>query len=1257
MAEFNYVVTAQRPTAVTSSVVGCFTGKKQRNLIVAKCTRLEVYLLAPEGLQLVLDVDVYGRIAAMGLFSPPNRKMVHKGTGTENTGKQMLYILTEHYKLSVVKYDEDTGELVTVAKGTVEDSIGRQSDSGQIGILDPLNRCIALSLYDGMLKLIPILYSTGHLGEAYNVRLQEFQIIDVKFLYGGVSSPGFDASTNTASTTNLTGAAKTRAEKANLGANLGLGSSIVVAALSQDIKEKRHVRIYEVSLEKKDLNFESPLFQYEDVDPGANMIVPLPPPIGGLLVIGMMEIAHIGRNTEIKKINISTTRFNACGMIDSTRFILSDHMGVMYLLMLQHDGGEGSGSTATAPTVAGQPGARLTHMTFERLGVTSGASTLSYLDNGVVFVGSLGGDSQLVELTKEPQEEDKSHVKVLESWPNLGPIVDLAVVDLERQGQGQGQVVTCSGICKDGSLRIIRNGIGINETATIELPGMKGIWSMKSDAADEFDTFLVVTFVAETRVLAITDDELDEVMIDGFEPNDMTVLCGNCCHGQLLQVTQKTVRLVDGKSQACVAEWRPPALSDQANVVINMASMNDDQVLLATGGGRVILVAIGKDSLDAIMTREMPTEVACVYIGRAPSTATSMPLVAAVGLWSNEAHVVSVPGLETITKEHVGGDSAGIIPRSILMCTLEDVHYLLCALGDGHLFSFTVKLSAAEGAGGISLINKKSMVLGSQPITLSAFNALPPTSKAPTAAGVGTKTSSSGKDTVMDGQEDNREGAVTNIFACSDRPAVVHSSNRKQLLYSNVNMHEITMMCPFHCSSFPNSLALANEKSLTIGTIESVQKLHIRTVPLGEQPRRIVHIEHARCFAVCCARDVFPPNAARAGASDALSCVTYCQVTVRLIDDQQFDTVDTFELLRDEDIVSCLYAQLEDDPEHYFIVGTAIVDVMESDVNEGRILVFSIDNDRKLKLVHAKQVGGSCYNLNAFSGGKLVAGLGGTINLYRWRDAANPTNGVADAVGTASAPGEPMAAAGPTSSGVGKELVWECSHSGHIIPLYVETRGDFIVCGDVMKSISLLMYDKTKGKIVERARDHNANYMTAVAVLDDDVFLGAENSFNIFTVMKNAEAASDEDRNRLDVVGEFHLGEFVNRFRKGSLVMRLPDSELSNQPTLVFGTINGVIGVIVGLTLQQYQFLEQLQHHLRTFVRGVAGLSSLEWRKFSNERRNVDSRGFIDGNLIESFVELSADVQQQIVDLMNAPDGKLSVPEICDRLFEYSRLH
>lgn len=67
---------------------------------------------------------------------------------------------------------------------------------------------------------------------------------------------------------------------------------------------------------------------------------------------------------------------------------------------------------------------------------------ITYLDNGVVFIGSRLGDSQLVKLNSE-KDSNGSFTTVMQSFNNLGPIVDMVVVDLEKQGQGQ--LVTCSG--------------------------------------------------------------------------------------------------------------------------------------------------------------------------------------------------------------------------------------------------------------------------------------------------------------------------------------------------------------------------------------------------------------------------------------------------------------------------------------------------------------------------------------------------------------------------------------------------------------------------------------------------------------------------------------------------------------------------------------------------------------------------------------------------------------------------------------------
>lgn len=63
----------------------------------------------------------------------------------------------------------------------------------------------------------------------------------------------------------------------------------------------------------------------------------------------------------------------------------------------------------------------------------------------------------------------------------------------------------------------------------------------------------------------------------------------------------------------------------------------------------------------------------------------------------------------------------------------------------------------------------------------------------------------------------------------------------------------------------------------------------------------------------------------------------------------------------------------------------------------------------------------------------------------------------------------------------------------------------------------------------------------------------------------------------MQTIGEYHLGEFVNRFSHGSLVMQTADAESARIPTVLFGTINGVIGVVASLPPDMYNLLERLQ--------------------------------------------------------------------------------
>jgi DNA damage-binding protein 1 len=63
------------------------------------------------------------------------------------------------------------------------------------------------------------------------------------------------------------------------------------------------------------------------------------------------------------------------------------------------------------------------------------------------------------------------------------------------------------------------------------------MWSLRSSTDDPFDTFLVVSFISETRILAMNlEDVLEETEIDGFFSQVQTLFCHDAVYNQLVQV-------------------------------------------------------------------------------------------------------------------------------------------------------------------------------------------------------------------------------------------------------------------------------------------------------------------------------------------------------------------------------------------------------------------------------------------------------------------------------------------------------------------------------------------------------------------------------------------------------------------------------------------------------------------------------------------------------------------------------------------------
>jgi DNA damage-binding protein 1 len=87
----------------------------------------------------------------------------------------------------------------------------------------------------------------------------------------------------------------------------------------------------------------------------------------------------------------------------------------------------------------------------------------------------------------------------------------------------------------------------------------------------------------------------------------------------------------------------------------------------------------------------------------------------------------------------------------------------------------------------------------------------------------------------------------------------------------------------------------------------------------------------------------------------------------------------------------------------------------------------------------------------------------------------------------------------------------------------------------------------------------------------------------------------------------------------------------------------------------QFAFYQKVQLAMTKVIHGVGGFSHAQWRCFCNERKqqaSTEARNFLDGDLIEQFLDLKRDKMEEV-----AAQVSVHVDELCKRIEELQRLH
>ncbi|EPX70538.1 damaged DNA binding protein Ddb1 [Schizosaccharomyces octosporus yFS286] len=630
----SYVSYIHKPSSVRHAVVCQFVDSVSCNVIIAKTNCVEIYEYSDENnLQLITFTNIFGRIVGLKAFRPALSSTDH------------IIIATDSFHYFTIFWDSENQ---TIANGMkIQDCSVRslrESQSGPLLLVDPFQRVVCLHIYQGLLTIIPIINSKkrrlnstdGFLHDNFNVRIKELDVVDICMLH----TP----------------------------------SVPTLAVLYRDSKSVVHLSTYTINVRECEID-EDNLYCH-DIEEGKLIAHSN----GGVFVFGEMYVYYISKELKASKSLLSYPISAFTGVLvsdpledlfsikyDPNHFFVTDESGLIYHFYSEFS----------------QDGLK---MDLEKLGESSIATCMVSLPHNKVFLGSHYGDSAVLQLDNPGLANQGLNIQTLQVFPNIAPISDFIV---EHESSGSS-IITCSGAYKDGSLRVLKNTVPIQDVGIIEMDSIKEVFSVSFHA--DYDNYIIISFPSETRVLHVSS-EGEFSICDELSCDSSTLSVGIVDEGnQILQVTASGLRLFDGMK---LMSWSPEANITSGNMYKNL-------VCVALTGGTLIFLRM----LEEIARFQCNAEISCLDF---LDDSTCF-----IGLWSSSILVLRI-GQENI--QQLCQFELKDVPRSLACFSFSNQvnDFLYVTTNDGQFLQYCF------GKKGLPDAVCKVIRIGNTPVSLKSL--------------------------------------------------------------------------------------------------------------------------------------------------------------------------------------------------------------------------------------------------------------------------------------------------------------------------------------------------------------------------------------------------------------------------------------------------------------------------------------------------------------------------------------------------------
>ncbi|GAV86134.1 CPSF_A domain-containing protein/MMS1_N domain-containing protein, partial [Cephalotus follicularis] len=883
---------------------------------------------------------------------------------------------------------------------------------------------------------------------------------------------------------------------------------------------------------------------------------------------------------------------------------------------------------------------------------------------------------------------------------NIAPILDLSVVG--NCDEKRDQMFACCGVAPEGSLRIIRSGINVEKlvrTAPI-YQGITGTWTVRMRVADSYHSFLVLSFVEETRVLSVGVSFTDVTDSVGFQPDVCTLACGIVGDGLLVQIHQHAVRLcmpttsahsegIPLSSPVCTS-WYPD------NISISLGAVRHNMIIVSTSnpcflsvlGVRLLspyhyevyeihrlklqyeLSCISLTQKDFEQRRSSShnnlvadSRVAALYAGVDISytfiIGTHKPSVEIMSFIPDKGLRVIASGAISLTNT-MGTAVSGCIPQDVRL-VLVDQFYVLSGLRNGMLLRFewppVSSVSLSEGPIHVPITSSASSSFVPQilrcdlPINLQLIATrrigITPVFLVPLS-----------------------DSLDADIIALSDRPWLLQTA-RHSLSYTSISFQPSTHATPVCSVECPKGILFVSDNSLHLVEMVHSKRLNVQKFHLEGTPRKVLYHSESKLLVVM---------------RTELSNDT-CSSDICCVDPLSGSVLSSFKLEVGETGKSMEFVRAGS--EQVLVIGTslssgpAIMPSGEAECTKGRLIVLCLEhmqNSESGSMTFCSKVGSSSQRTSPF---REIVGYA-TEQLSSSSLCSSPDDTSCDGVKLEETEAWLL------------RLAYSTTWPGMILAIcpyleryFLASAGNaFYVCGfpndnsprvrrlavgrtrfmiisltahctriavgDCRDGILFYSYQEDARKLEQIYCDPSQRLVADCILMDDDTAVVSDRKGSI-AVLSCSGRLEDNVSPECNLTPScaYYMGEIAMSIKKGSFIYKLPADDVlkgsmgpcrnvdSSHSTIVASTLLGSIITFIPISREEHELLEAVQARLVVHPL-TAPILGNDHKEFRSRENPVGVPKILDGDMLAQFLELTSMQQEAVLTLPLGTPEKLS---------------